>query len=223
MCLENEYLRIELDADTGGFRSIYDKKHDHEYVGAPDRAVLLRLMTPAEDADCRHLDGANATVSISGHTATVAYAWDGLEAVATLELDGPAVLARLRISNGGPHTVEEVIFPWVRGLTPFPDACLVWPNFWLRKVEDPFGKGLGGDHRTWNEWPQKLVARYPSHLASAWCDYGAADHGLAIEGRHTDFAIMDFFVHKVVEKDRDPRNRIAPPSAPRPSAGISSS
>ena len=207
MRLENDGLCIELDAHTGGFSSIYDKRAKHEYVTASDRALLFRLMTPEGDLACAHVDAAEARIVLSRDGATITYSLDGVKAVVSLRLEDNGVMARLRITNDGPRVIQEVIFPWVRGLGPVPGASVVWPNFWMRKIEDPFGKGLGGDHHTWNEWTQKLVARYPAHLASAWCRYGNDHLGLAIEGRHTDFAIMDFFVHKVVEKTREPVRR----------------
>lgn len=205
--LENGDLSVTVDPATGGFVSILDKRSGSEYVGAPDRALLLRLIVPEGDLLGNHLDAAQARISVEGQAATVRYDLEGIEAVATLRLEGSAVLATLSISNGGKRTIEETIFPWVRGLAPLPDACLVSPCMFGRKIRDPLGTGLDRDHRTWNEGGQKRVWRYPQHLASAWCDYGNGERGIAIEGRHTDFSIMDFFAHKVVEKTRDPVRR----------------
>lgn len=207
MHLENELIRIGFDDDTGGFTSILDKERDHEYIAAPDRALLLRLMVPEEDRACAHVDGDGATVRVSGEQALIQYCLDDIKVEAAFQLAGPAVKILLQIRNLGPRTIEEIMFPWVRGLGPLPDASVVWPNFWKRRVDDLFGTGLGGDHHTWNEWPQKLVSRYPAHLASAWCDYGNAAQGLGLEARHTDFAMLDFFLHKVVEKTLDPVRR----------------
>ena len=207
MKIENDLVRIELDAATGGFRSICDKTRDHEYIAAPDRALLLRLMTPEGERQCEHVDGAEPRIEVSGDTATVNYAMNGIEATATLEIEGPNILAELRIANNSSRTIEEVMFPWVRGIGPLPGATITWPNFGARRIADPFGKGLGGDHHTWNECTQKATARYPAQLATAWCDYGNTDGGIAVEGRHTDFSIMDFFIHKVVEKTRNPVRR----------------
>jgi len=207
MRLENESVRIELDARTGGFRSIYDKGRDYEYIAAPERALLWRLMTPDADMPCKHLDGAGAEVSLDGNCASITYCVEGVEVKAALTLEGDALLAELTVTNHGPRNVEEVMFPWVRGVGPVPEGRFIWPNFWRRRYDDVFGKDFGGDHHTWNEWTQKQDARYPSHLTSAWCDYGNEEHGLGIEGRHTDFSIMDFEVHKIVEKTFDPVRR----------------
>jgi hypothetical protein len=203
MILENEYLRVELDAATGGFRSISDKKLNHEYVTAPDRALMFRLMTPEKGQDWLHLDSARPDIRVSGLTAVLTYALEGVSARATISLDAWRICCDLQLTNTGTRFIEEVIFPWVRGIGPIEGGRLVWPNFWKRSFDDVFGKDLGGDHHTWNELGQKVVARYPSHMASAWCDYGNARHGLTLEGRHTDFSIMDFFIHKVVEKSAD--------------------
>jgi hypothetical protein len=203
MILENEHVRVELEATTGGFRSIFDKKLAHEYIAAPERALMFRLMIPEDDEQWLHIDSLRPEIATSGQQAILTYALEGASARVTLSLDAWQICAELHVTNTGKHLIEEVIFPWVRGIGPIEGGRLVWPNFWKRSFDDVFGKDLGGDHHTWNEWSQKVVARYPAHLASAWCDYGNARHGLAIEGRHTDFSIMDFFVHKVVEKQPD--------------------
>jgi len=205
--LENEDLEVALDSATGGFASIRDKRNGTEYISAPDRALLLRLIVPRGDFLGDHLDGAKPSILVEGQTATIRYNLDGIEAVATLGLEGPAVLATLSISNTGKRTIEETMFPWVRGLGPMTDASLVCPSMFARRIRDPLGAGLGRDHHTWNEGGQKRVYRYPEHLASAWFDYGNAEQGIAIEGRHRDFSIMDFYVHKVVEKTLSPVRR----------------
>jgi len=205
--IENDFVRIELDDDTGGFRSIYDKRLGREYIGAPYRALLFRLITPDGDRACEHLNATKVKISISDNVAEIRCTRAGIEAHATLTLDGPAITAQLRLVNNGTRVVEEVMFPWIRGIAPIAGASVVWPRFTQRRIEDLFGKGLGGDHRTWNEWTQKVVARYPEHLASAWCDFGTAEGGLGIEGRQQDFAILDFALHKVIEKTYDPVRR----------------
>ena len=205
--LENAELRVALDPVTGGFASIYDKRSGTEYVAAPDRALLLRLIVPDGDFVGGHLDAAAPTISVEQQTARIVYDLKRVRAVATLRLEGSAVLATLSVTNGGSRAIEETIFPWVRGLGPMSNACLIAPAMFARKTTDPLGAGLDRDHHTWNEGGQKRVYRYPAHLASAWVDYGNAEQGIAIEGRHTDFSIMDFFIHKVVEKTRDPVRR----------------
>ncbi|HDP89889.1 MAG TPA: hypothetical protein ENN42_08035 [Thioalkalivibrio sp.] len=207
MRIENDFVCIELDEDSGGFRRLYDKSSNHEYVRAPERAMLLRLMTPEGDAACRHVDGAGASIETSAEGVVMVYNLDGIEAQVSLSLDGAALNAHLRMANRSNRVVEEVMFPCVSGLGPMPDGRLVWPNFWTREIVDPLGKGLGGDHRTWNEGGQKLVTRYPGHMASAWCDYGNTEHGLALEARHTDFSPVDFALHKVLDKTRTPIER----------------
>jgi len=200
MILENEYVRVELDATTGGFRSVFDKKAAHEYIMVHDRALMFRLMIPEGDKQWLHLDSVRPEIAVSDGTAVLTYSLDGVSARVTLSIDAEKICTQLHLNNTGKRVIEEIIFPWVRGLGPIEGGRLVWPHFWKRSYTDVFGDDLGGDHHTWNEWTQKAVVRYPEHLASAWCDYGNAQHGLSIEGRHTDFSIMDFFAHKIVEK-----------------------
>lgn len=212
MVLENDVLRVELDPRTGGFRSIYDKARGHEFVGAPDRSLLFRLMAPTEDVAGEHLDATGAKIDVSGVTARIAYDLGEAKVDVTLQLEGPSIEVSLRVENTGSRNIEEILFPCLRGLAPVEDASLIWPDLFCRKIDQIFAgddvpftpAGLGGDHHTWNEWTQKRAARYPEHLASAWCDYGSEEGGIALEGRHTDFGIMDFFVHKIVEKDFAP-------------------
>ena len=212
LALENTHLRIELCNKTGGFRSVFDKRQGREYVGAPDRALLLRLMTPDGEVHCRHVDADDPDIRIEEDSATLGYALEGIEAGISLKLDGDAILASMRVTNNGPFNVEETIFPWLRGLAPMEGASIIWPEFWARRIDNLFVPkgtqsayaGLGGDHHTWNEWTQKRTARYPEHLTTGWCDYGDRKGGIALEGRHTDFSIMDFFVHKIVEKAHAP-------------------
>jgi hypothetical protein len=205
--LENERLVIKLDAATGGFTSIRDKRDGSEYVSAPDRALLFRFIIPEGDLLGRHVDSARPRISIEGQTATLAYQLDGIDATAKLTLEGSAVTAALRVSNRGSRAIEETIFPWVRGLGPIPESSVICPFMFARRIKDPLGGGLDRDHHTWNEGAQKRVFRYPEHLASAWLDYGNNERGIGIEARHTDFSIVDFFVHKVVEKTTDPVRR----------------
>ncbi|HPW82365.1 MAG TPA: DUF6259 domain-containing protein [Verrucomicrobiota bacterium] len=205
--LENDELAVTLDAETGGFASIFDKRSGAEYVGAPDRALLFRFIVPEGDWLGGHLDARRPRFSVEGQAALLHYELEGIKAVATLRLEGAAILATLDVTNGGPKTIEETMFPWVRGLAPLPGASLVGPSMFGRRIRDPLGSGLGRDHLTWNEGNQKRVFRYPEHLGSAWYDFGNDERGIALEGRHTDFSILDFFVHRVVEKAREPIRR----------------
>ncbi len=205
--LENDQVRVVLDTATGGFASLFDKERRHEHVTAPDRSLLVRLMTPGPGEDCLHLEGTAPQIGVSGNRATVTFDWEGIRAAAVLELRGDELTASLRVENVSGPVVEEIMFPWVRGIGEIPDGAFVWPHFFRRRYNDVFGKDLGGDHRTWNELTQKLSGRYPAHLATAWCDYGSTRQGIGIEARHTDFSITDFHVHKVVEKDRHPVRR----------------
>jgi hypothetical protein len=172
-------------------------------------------MAPEDGKDYLHFDATGAVVRIEGDRAIVSYRLDGIDAEARYQLDGPALVATLRVTNHGSRNIEEVMFPLLRGLGPIPGGQIIWPAFWNRRYEDPFstdqnsafGKTFGGDHHTWNEWSQKQNARYPGHLCSAWCDYGTDAHGIGIEGRQQDFSIMDFFFHKIVEKDQQPVRR----------------
>ncbi|HOM49234.1 MAG TPA: DUF6259 domain-containing protein, partial [Candidatus Hydrogenedentes bacterium] len=182
-------------------------RNAHEYVAAKDRALLMRLMIPEPEGAGMHWDGMEPRIEVKESFAKIAYTHNGIEALVTLELQNDEILANLSIQNNGSQTVEEVMFPWVRGLSEMEQETFIWPQFWKRRYDDVFGKELGGDHHTWNELTQKMAARYPAHLASAWCDYGNEKHGLGIEARHQDFSITDFYVHKVVEKERAPLRR----------------
>jgi hypothetical protein len=207
MILENDLIRVQLDDRTGGIVSLTDKRTGHDWIGAPDRNLLFRLMVPQGDRECEHVENVDASIQGNGARCVLTFSAQNIDAEAVLELEGDAVLCRLRIRNNGTAPVEEVMFPYVRGLAPVAEAEITWPHFHYRKIRDPFGNGFGGDHHSWNEMAQKLVGRYPFWLTTAWCEYGNADNGISIEGRHTDFSIMDFHLHKVVEKKLSPVRR----------------
>ena len=205
--IENDDLRVQFDPSTGGFVSIWDKHRRREYIAAPDRGLLLRIIVPEGDLLAAHVDAAKAQIGIEGHCATIRYALDnGLDATVHIALEGAAIDASLQLVNRGSRTVEETVFPWIRGLARLPEGSLVMPTMFNRRI-DPFSNQLGGDHHTWNELSQKRTFRYPAHLASAWLDYSGGDGGLALEGRHKDYSIMDVYVHAVVQKDREPVRR----------------
>lgn len=215
MKIENAHIRVVFDEETGGFASLYDKRRDYEYIAAPDRAMPFRLMVPEGERAWLHEDARGADITVGDDRAQVRYHLNGIQAEASYVLEGDALLASLRITNNSDRVIEEVMFPMVRGVGAIPEGEIIWPMFWRRNLGDPFkedtdmGRGtpFGGDHHTWNEWTQKQNMRYPQHLCSAWCDYGNKAHGLGLEGRHTDFSIMDFFFHKAVEKRRTPVRR----------------
>ncbi|HOJ33597.1 MAG TPA: DUF6259 domain-containing protein [Candidatus Hydrogenedentes bacterium] len=211
MQLENDHVRLILDENTGGLVSIFDKSLSYEYVAAPERALLMRVMIPTPENPSQHWDACQATIALEQNRAIVRFENTELTAEVSLRLENDALWVSARITNHSPLPIEEIILPYIRGLRPVDDASIVWPCFWYRRIENPFSPkakgfphGLGGDHRTWNELLQKVTARYPAHLTSAWADYGNTKQGIAIEGRHTDFSIMDFFFHKVLEKDYAP-------------------
>ena len=208
MRFENDAIAITFDSKTGGFASLVDKSTGHEHIGVPERALLFRAIAPEGEMLAKPLDSANASITVEGDTATIRCKRDGCEATATLVLeDGPAFTAQLELKNTGANFIEEINFPCLHSLAPLPEARIVWPFGFFRKVDDVFGKELHADHVTWNAWSKKRTARYPEHLASAWAHYGNAEQGVGIEGRHTDFSIMDFFVQKVVDKTKDPVSR----------------
>jgi len=205
--LENEWVRVTLDPETGGFASLYDKKKAHEYVTAPDRTLLLRFMVPSEEQAGDYRDGSKPDIRVDGDTAILSFATEGIRAEVVLKLQEDELQANLKVSNDSERVIEEIMFPWVRGVGEVSGGVFTWPQFWRRQYKDLFGGDLGADHHTWNELTQKLTARYPGHLASAWCDYGNEEQGLSIETRQPDFSISDFFLHKVVEKDKEPMRR----------------
>lgn len=207
MRIENDCIAVSFDPKSGGIVSLYDKRLSREYVAAPDRAILFRCMVPEKNKQYLHTDAAGAECTQEGTRVRVRSACNGIRAEASFVLENDALAAQLRLENAGDVPIEETIFPWLGGLGPQAGASLVWPVFWERRTDDLFGKRLGGDHRAWNGLTQQKVARYPSHMASAWCEFGNEEGGLALEGRHTDFSILDFHVAKHLDKTRDPIER----------------
>lgn len=203
MMIENKCVRVKLDTSTGGFVSIFDKGLQRECLDPGAAPVLFRIMIPDGERLYSHFDSANGDMSFDdGHT-RIRYRSPQFDAEVSLALDGAGILATLEVTNHGPLSIEEVQFPCVNGLRRVPNDAIVTPCFAQRIIRDPLGEGMGGDHRNAEDYLKKIVIRYPERMTSAWCDYGNEECGLAIEGRHTDFSIMDFFIHKRVCKSEE--------------------
>lgn len=200
MTLENDFLRVDLSPSTGGFVSLFDKRSQRDFLDKPTDPMLFRLMLPDGHRLYSHCDSRDVCMAFEAGAADLRYSLDTLDTKVHLALDETGILATLRIANHGPFTIEEVQFPWIIGLKRVPDDSIVMPCFGQRIVRDPLGEGIGGDHRHAEEYLKKIITRYPERMVSAWCDYGNREGGIALEGRHTDFSIMDFFIHKGIRK-----------------------
>lgn len=201
MKMENELIRVECSAHTGGFLSIYDKQAGRECISVQPEPMLFRVIMPDGKRLYNHCDSENAAIIASNDaSSTMEYQFGAFDAEVHLALDGPAVTATMRIRNTGSLNIEEVQFPWVMGLCRLPNDQIVTPSFSRRVIRDPLGEGLDGDRRHAEQYLKKVVIRYPERMTSAWCDYGNEAYGLTIEGRHTCFSIMDFFIHKSICK-----------------------
>lgn len=207
MTLENDALRIVLDPQTGGFKSIFDKNYEYEYIADNNRSLLFRLMVPQQNLYDLHIDSHSPSFKIADDTIYLKYCQQEIELNAEIELAGDRILCRLEINNHGESKIEEINFPYVRSLHELAGAEYVWPKYYLRKTDKLFSENLGGDHRTWDHSGQKMTARYPEYLAAAWCDYSNSMHGLALTSRHKDFSIVDFNVYKFIDKKKRPVER----------------
>jgi len=205
--LENRQVAIAFDPDSGGFASLYDKRHHHEYVDNVEPACLVRAIMPDGDRRCNCVDGAEPKIVIQGNAATLEFVRPGLQGRIALALEQAALTMSATLTNTSEINVEEVVFPVIPNLTPFQEARLVLPCLGPRCIRDPFGTDLGSDHRAANDYGNKFSSRYPHTHTTAWIDYGNRDHGIALEGRPHGFSIMDFYVHKRVDKKADPVRR----------------
>ncbi|MBX7259595.1 MAG: hypothetical protein K1Y02_24765 [Candidatus Hydrogenedentes bacterium] len=213
--LENDYIRVSLNEATGGALSLLNKRRNTELVATPSTSPLFRLIAPKDDLLCHLLDPGVAIASTTDGKAVFTFDWPHLFATMQVELSGPAILASLRIENRSSLTIEEVQFPSVTGLGPIPGGMLTLPNFGRRRL-DPFGPDLSGDRRHAEQYLAKLTARYPERMVTAWCDYASAEHGIALEARHTDFRMIDFMVAKTVNKKASPFTRTLDITAAHP-------
>jgi hypothetical protein len=200
MLIEGDNVQVALNPSTGGFVSIFDKCLDRECLDPHPDSILFRIMMPDGKRLHNHYDSVNGDASLDDGNARIRYSFPEFDAEVALDLDGAGILATLKITNSGPLSIEEVQFPWVNGLRRVPNDSIVVPSFAQRSILDPLGEGMGGDHRNAEDYLKKVVFRYPERMTSAWCDYGNKECGLTIDGRHTDFSIMDFFIHKRVHK-----------------------
>ena len=69
-------------------------------------SAATRLIIPEGDLLGDHLDAVAPRTSVVAQTATLRYELAGIEAVATVGLEGASVLATLRISNGSQRIIQ---------------------------------------------------------------------------------------------------------------------
>lgn len=201
--LENDWIRVSLDAAGGGILSIVHKPRNAEILALPAASTLFRLIAPKAGLLCHLLEPGRAATSATDHKAEFTFDSPDLLATVRMELAGKAILASLRIENRSSLTIEEIQFPRVTGIAPIDGGRVTLPNFGRRRL-DPFGPDMSGDRRHAEQYLAKFTARYPERMVTAWCDYASEDYGLGIEARHTDFGIVDFLVAKTVDKKAEP-------------------
>ncbi len=203
MMLENEKLHVEFDPRHGGICSLRDKTTGREYI-APGRAsTLFRVIRPEGERLAHPLDCAAPVFEVAGNELRISCQMDGVEAHATLRLEGSALEGTLTLHNTGSLAIEETHFPRVYGVAPLDNGLVTLPHFGKRQF-DPMGPQFSGDRRHAEQYMAKIAARYPERMATAWMDYSSAESGIGIETRHTDFSIVDFFVAKTLDKKVEP-------------------
>ena len=212
--LENEYLILDLDR-SGSVTSLFSKVLQKEFLEERINSPLFRLMIPNSLWDGRHIDSCEQErvefLLIDSRSARIVYrnleverhGFD-LNVVVHMVLDREDIRLSIEVENSSDELVSDVIFPIVSGFgRNTEEYSLYMPTqFRDRIVKHPL-KNLGDDnHITWNRMRHKLYLRYPQWLVSSWVDFSNEKNGLAIDVRNGDFELFDFYVEKLILKDK---------------------
>jgi hypothetical protein len=213
--LENELVSISFD-QHGSIVSIQDKRLGREYLGESLGANLFRLMVPCPEWDGRHIDsctqpnvqfkpGDGVALRITFPSLLLADEPVAVSAQVNIRLDGEHIVMSLHIENNSDLFISDSIFPIVSGFDKSTkEYNLYMPFQWGgdRLMKTPFKKLGDGNHVHWNRENNKIFARYPLTLVTAWVDYSDAQGGLGFDLRNATKDIFDFGCERMILKDQ---------------------
>ncbi len=225
MFLTNSYIEIGLNESNGSVIKLKDLSIEKDYIHEVELARLFRLIIPSESWQGQHVNSWDQKVKDiykkDRRTVTIIYEPLFVDArelkirvCVSLKLDGRNIITKISIKNNEKDVITDVIFPWLSGIGKVRDVktdAFYLPANLKRKIESPM-KTIGGiNHFPWNRISYKRSFRYPYQLATSWVDYGCKDYGLGVEVRNRDIQPQDFYIEKLVEKDREDikKNKIA--------------
>jgi len=202
--VENDFIRIKLNPETGDINGLYNKRSGKEYIVAKDHARAFRLNVPYN----KRVTGFNADYSANtldswkqskpaiskqadanGQTITVRYASLQSEAgqfeielsfTIRLPHDSDEAILQLEMSNRSSYRIKEIFFPWISGIGVVESEqtdTFVAPNM-IRSLGDIGGYRQQGN---WEEYPYVFdVPIWPDGygLTMPWMNHGGKEEGL---------------------------------------------
>ncbi len=202
--LENEFVRIELNSETGDIQGLYNKRTSKQYIAAKEYARAFRLNVPFNklvtgfnaDYSANALDSwkqAKPTVTkrgdASGQTIVVRYSSMQSDAgkfeidlrySIHLPNDCDEALLQLEMNNNSDYRVKEIFFPWISGVGVIESEQtdrFVAPNM-IRSLTDIRQYRLDGN---WEEYPYLFdMPKWPDGygLTMPWMNHGGKEEGL---------------------------------------------
>lgn len=227
MLFSNSDIEVRLDDTNGSITRLKDLRISKDYISKAEFARLFRLIVPSGNWQGRHINSwdqkvkgierkGEREVTIIYESLLLGVDEFKIKAVVSLKLEGENINLRISLENNGKDVITDVIFPWLSGVGEAKDVKT--DAFYLpasssaeRKIKSPIEAIGGVNHFPWNRASYKRSFRYPNQLATSWVDYGCEDYGLGMEVRNRDIQPQDFYVEKLVEKDKEDikRNKIA--------------
>ena len=203
--VENDRIRIQLDAQTGDIVGLFNKRSGREYIAAREWAKAFRLNVPLPG----RITGFNADYSANsfdswtqpecaitqnrqGNSQTVTVHYSSLESEAgkfpievayTIRLEDGSDEAKLQLQfqNHSQRRVREVFFPWISGVHEIEDAAtdkFVAPNMIYPGTDL---RNHFNAEANWEEYPFLLGSpTWPDgySLSMPWMNYGGNSEGL---------------------------------------------
>jgi hypothetical protein len=203
--LENEFISIELNSVTGDITGLLNKRTGKKYIAATEWNRVFRLNVPIPG----RVTGYNADYSANSFDSwkqtkctfrserdadsqTLRMRYPSLESEAgtfpiqvTYQIRLPhssdEATLQIEITNGTPHKVKEVFFPWISGVGAVEsdqEDAFVAPNI-IRSGGELWREHEHGSN--WEEYPYLLnVPSWPSGygLSMPWMNYGSKSEGV---------------------------------------------
>ncbi len=154
--LENESLKIEFDANTGALVKVYVPGTEWEAIGDKNLGLSFQMMVPLPKRRNNNVfgnDQVSPKVTVASDKSSVQFVWDtvtsqyggkhDITVFANVTLEKNNVVFEMTIDNKSEYTVENVLYPYIGGLTPPPNS--EWFKTFIYKY-------AAADE--WSIWPQ---------------------------------------------------------------------
>ncbi len=203
--IENNLIRIDLDAKSGNIVGLFNKTSGRQYLSAREWAKAFRLNVPLPgritgfnaDYSANSFDSwmqndcaITRTSDANAETVTLRYAaleseagTFPIEVVYSIRLahGSDEATLQLELTNHSQHRVKEVFFPWISGIREIEGAAtdaFVAPNMIHPGTEL---RNYFNADANWEEYPYLLgIPTWPDgySLSMPWMNYGGKTEGI---------------------------------------------